>query len=110
MQQQKLKVNHQTYLRDAERARTNIANIAQGLPIEQICPETFPLTTLAPILRRLAKEITNGRGFVVLRGVEPRRYSKFKNIVIYVGIASYIGNRFGRQDEYGNMLREYAKL
>jgi hypothetical protein len=58
----------------------------------------------------LAKEITNGRGFIVLRGLDPTRYSKSKNIVIYVGIASYIGNRFGRQDEYGNMLREYAKL
>jgi hypothetical protein len=58
----------------------------------------------------LAEEITNGRGFFVLRGLDPTRYSKFKNIVIYVGIASYIGNRFGRQDEYGNMLREYAKL
>jgi hypothetical protein len=58
----------------------------------------------------LAKEIANGRGFFVLRGLDPMRYSKFKNIVIYVGIASYIGNRFGRQDEYGNMLREYAKL
>lgn len=80
----------------------------QGLPIGQICPQNFRLATLGPILGRLAKEVANGRGFFVLRGLEPTRYSKFKNLVLYVGIASYIGNRYGRQDEFGNMLCKYA--
>jgi hypothetical protein len=57
----------------------------------------------------MGREIADGRGFFAVRGMDPTRYSKFKNIVLYVGIASYIGNRYGRQDEYGNMLCKYAK-
>lgn len=77
--------------------------------IEQICPQTFRLPTLGPLLGRSAKQIATGRGFFALRGLEPARYSNFKNVVLYVGIASYIGNRYGRQDEYGNMLGQYAR-
>jgi hypothetical protein len=80
----------------------------QGLPIGQICPKNFRLATLGPVLSGLAKEVADGRGFFVLRGLEPTRYSKFKNVVLYAGIASYIGNHYGRQDEYGNMLCKYA--
>ena len=85
-------------------------NIAQGLPLGQLCPENFCLATLGPVLRRLAQDVAHGRGFFAFRGLDPSRYSKSRNIVIYVGIASYIGNRCGRQDEYGNMLCQYAKV
>lgn len=81
----------------------------QGLSIGQIRPQNFRLATLGPLLDSIAREIANGRGFFIVRGLDPTRYSKFMNIVLYVGIASYIGNRYGRQDEYGNMLCEYAK-
>jgi len=72
--------------------------------LDRLCPKHFHLPTLGPILKYLSHEIASGRGFFVLRGLEPETYSKLRNIVIYAGIGSYIGNRFGRQDEYGNML------
>ena len=79
---------------------------ARGLPIERISPENFRLPTLGPVLARLAREVAYGQGFFALRGLSPTQYSKLRNIVLYAGIASYIGNRRGRQDEYGNMLCE----
>ena len=80
----------------------------QGLDFGQICPKTFPLATLGPVLSHLAQEVAHGRGFFAIRGIDPKRYSKHENLALYAGIASYIGNRVGRQDEYGNMLCEYV--
>jgi hypothetical protein len=85
-------------------------NIAQGLYIGHLCPENFRLATLGPVLHRLARDVAHGRGFFSFRGLDPSRYSKYRNIAIYAGIASYVGNRCGRQDEYGNMLCQYAQL
>jgi len=53
----------------------------------------------------LAKELTNGVGFFLISGLDPRQYSNETNVLLYLGISSYIGEKRGRQDELGNMLR-----
>lgn len=40
----------------------------------------------------------SGRGFFVLRGLTPDKYSIEDNIIIYTGVSSYIGPIRGRQD------------
>ena len=75
------------------------------LPFEGLSPQTFPLPTLGNELRILAEQLTGGVGFFHIRGLNPQRYSSKTNIVIYLGISSYIGEKRGRQDELGNMLR-----
>jgi hypothetical protein len=40
-----------------------------------------------------------------MRGLDPKRYSNETNLVLYLGISTYIGGKLGRQDERGNMLR-----
>jgi len=40
----------------------------------------------------------------VLRGLDPRRYSALDNIIIYLGICSYIAEIRGCQDYDGRML------
>jgi len=75
------------------------------LPLECISQESFLLPTLGNKLKALAAELTSGVGFFLIRGLDPQRYSNLTNVVLYLGISSYIGGKRGRQDELGNMLR-----
>jgi len=43
-----------------------------------------------------------------VRGLNPDHFSQEDNVVIFLGISSYIGPKRGRQDEEGNMLSETA--
>ena len=73
-----------------------------------ISPLTFPLSNLGPRIASIAKQLDFGCGFFVLRGFEPRNYSSDENAILYAGIASYVADKRGRQDEHGNMLCEYT--
>ncbi|KAK4198104.1 hypothetical protein QBC40DRAFT_96092 [Triangularia verruculosa] len=70
----------------------------------EAAPGTFPLPTLGSKLQQAAEEVHNGRGFVVVRGIQPSQFTPEDNVVIFLGISSYIGGSRGRQDENGNML------
>jgi hypothetical protein len=63
-----------------------------------ISPSTFPLPELSPHLRALSTTLHSGRGFFVLRGLQPGSYPIHDNIAIYAGIASHIAPIRGRQD------------
>jgi hypothetical protein len=76
-----------------------------GLPFEYVSQESFPLPTLGNKLKTLATELTSGVGFFHICGLDPKRYSNETNVVLYLGISTYIGAKRGRQDEFGNMLR-----
>jgi hypothetical protein len=76
-----------------------------GIPLQEISRTTFPLPTLGDKLKALAKELTSGVGFFHIRGLDPTKYPNGTNVVLYLGISTYIGERRGRQDELGNMLR-----
>ena len=52
-----------------------------------------------------AQDAETFRGFFVLRGLTPTRYSPHDNVVVYTGMASYVAQRRGRQDEKNNYLR-----
>ncbi|KAL2146815.1 hypothetical protein VTI28DRAFT_2296 [Corynascus sepedonium] len=75
-----------------------------GLYGNEVNPSTFPLPTLGPKLRQLANDIHCGRGFAVVRGLRPDEFSPEDNVLVFLGISSYIGVQRGRQDEEGNML------
>ncbi|KAK1836860.1 hypothetical protein QBC39DRAFT_272118 [Podospora conica] len=65
---------------------------------------TFPLPNLAPRLHEVAETIHHGRGFVVLRGLQPAKYSNQDNILLYLGVTSYIAETRGMQDFDGRMI------
>jgi hypothetical protein len=66
--------------------------------------ENFPLPTLGAKLRALSVDIHSGRGFHVIRGLNPDDYSVEDLTIIWLGVQSYIADQFGRQDDRGNML------
>lgn len=81
----------------------------QGLDGHQVSPETFPLPSLGSRLQSLASEVYQGRGFAVLRGLNPDDYSVEDMTVIYLGLSSYVGERRGKQDQRGSMLMHVIK-
>jgi hypothetical protein len=82
------------------------ANICSALNLgfSEVCIQNFPLPTLKHQLRGLRLEVHHGRGFCVIRGLDPKLYSPVDNTIIFLGLTSYIAERRGRQDQNGNML------
>ncbi|KAK0714703.1 hypothetical protein B0H67DRAFT_489444 [Lasiosphaeris hirsuta] len=71
---------------------------------DDVDQNTFPLPTLGSRLINVANTIHNGRGFAVLRGLQPDKYSNFDNILVYLGVTSYIAETRGMQDFDGRMI------
>lgn len=79
-----------------------------GLYGSEVSSSNFPLPTLGEKLLRTTFDIHRGKGFAVIRGLNPAEFSPEDNAIIFLGISSYIGSRRGRQDEDGNMLSTYS--
>jgi len=90
------------------RALWTLTSLGLGLYGSDVSPSTFPLPTLGTRLLDLALAVHIGSGFAVVRGLNPDDFSQEDNVVIFLGISSYIGSKRGRQDEEGNMLSELA--
>ncbi|KAI5466071.1 hypothetical protein BGZ63DRAFT_375231 [Mariannaea sp. PMI_226] len=75
-----------------------------GLDGDLVSRDNFPLPTLGPRLDKIRRDVYNGKGFGVIRGLDPQKYSVEDLTVLHLGIQSYIANRHGRQDKKGNML------
>lgn len=66
--------------------------------------DTFPLPTISGKLVDVARNVHQGTGFNVIRGLDPRDFSPLDNVLIYVGITSYIAETRGCQDFDGRMI------
>ncbi|KAG1149325.1 hypothetical protein G6F37_002583 [Rhizopus arrhizus] len=63
-------------------------------PLSEINKETFPLPNLGPKLKELIeKHVLDGRGFVVVRGLNPDKYTRVQNIIAYTGVSAWVGKR-----------------
>jgi hypothetical protein len=76
---------------------------ARGLDIADIRREDFPLPTLGPVLDRLRKEVLDGRGFVLLRGVPVEGRPIAESATAYWDIGSYFG-KARSQNAKGHLL------
>jgi hypothetical protein len=59
-------------------------------------------------LGNLCADVYEGRGFAILRGLDPDAYSVEDLTVVYLGLSSYIGERRGKQDQRGSMLSKIS--
>ncbi|KAF3917104.1 hypothetical protein ABW20_dc0104721 [Dactylellina cionopaga] len=66
--------------------------------------ENFPLPTLGAKLKAFAEELHRGRGFFVLSGLDPKKYTPENNALIFLGLSSYIGEKRGMQNTGGDMI------
>ena len=65
--------------------------------------DDFPLPTLATRLAGIERELIDGRGFVLLRGVDRSRYSQEEMELLYWGIGMHLGAPWP-QNKHGHML------
>jgi len=79
------------------------------LGFEDVSKATFPLPTLGSILESASQDVHEGRGFVVVRGLNPSRYSMEENAIIYLGISSYIGGQRARQNMEGMKFSKFTR-
>ncbi|KAI1506263.1 hypothetical protein F5X99DRAFT_404313 [Biscogniauxia marginata] len=75
-----------------------------GIDGTQVSQETFPLPNLGRVLEDVRNEVYEGRGFVIVRGLDPDAYGIEDLTIVYLGISSYVGERRGKQDQRGSML------
>lgn len=80
------------------------------MDLSNVNKATFPLPTLGSDLENLSSCVHEGRGFFVLRGLDPILFSKEDNVVLYLGVSSYIAERRGRQNQDGMMLSNLIEL
>ena len=80
-----------------------------GRAMGAISPETFPLPRLAPVLERVKRDLLEGRGFAVLRGLPVERYTTEESAIAYLGIGSHLGS-FRSQNAKGHLLGHVRDL
>jgi hypothetical protein len=58
----------------------------------------------------ISHDLYSGRGFSVVRGINPKDYPVEDLTTIWMGIQAYIAEERGRQDHKGNMLGKSPPL
>ena len=76
---------------------------ARGLRFPDFSREDFPIAGLAAELARLADELENGRGFLLLRGLPVERYTDDEIAIVYYGLGLHLGVPV-RQNPKGELL------
>jgi hypothetical protein len=92
---------------DAEVSTPILTGQGLGLYGSEVGSHNFPLPTLSRKLLSISVDIHQGKGFALIRGLNPREFSPEDNVVIFLGVSSYIGSSRGRQDENGDMLSKF---
>jgi len=91
---------------DADREELDAAlrsALATGRPLLEITADDFPLLRLAERLREVLHELIDGRGFVLLRGLERERYDAAEMELLYWGIGMHLGRPWA-QNARGHLL------
>ncbi|KAH9996734.1 Clavaminate synthase-like protein [Xylariaceae sp. FL0662B] len=71
---------------------------------DQVRRECFPLPSLQSRLDQCAFEVHRGSGMCIIRGLNPEDYSVEDNIILFLGLADYVGDQRGVQSTKGDML------
>lgn len=82
---------------------------AAGTPLAAIAPRNFALPRLAPRLAAVLRELLEGRGFVLMRGLDVGRYTREQAAIAYMGIGSYLGSHRS-QNAKGHLLGHVRDL
>src|SRR5579863_7421145 len=68
------------------------ALVARGADLGVLTADDFPLPRLAPGLRAILQgDVLGGRGFAVIRGLDPARLSRAENAAAFLGIGAHLG-------------------
>ncbi len=82
---------------------------ASGRPLSQISAETFPLPNLGLRLNGVLQELLEGRGFVLVRGLDVESCSPEQAAIAYMGVGCYFGHPRS-QNAKGHLLGHVKDL
>jgi hypothetical protein len=88
---------------ELEAAASPIAPRDDTTGLGRLDAAAFPLPTLGPKLEALRKELLDGRGFFLVRGLPIDRYSRVEVATIFLGIGAHLG-RARAQNAKGHLL------
>ncbi|KAI1396843.1 Clavaminate synthase-like protein [Hypoxylon fuscum] len=71
---------------------------------DEVTRECFPLPNLQRRLEQCVHDIHHGSGICIIRGLRPEKRTVEVNIILFLAIASYIGDQRGIQNAKGDML------
>ncbi|PVI06919.1 Clavaminate synthase-like protein [Periconia macrospinosa] len=83
--------------------------IASGTPLTGISQENFPLPKFAQFLGVLRKELIDGKGFILFKGLPVLQWRNYKSAVAYMGLGTYLGY-FVSQNSRGHVLGHVKDL
>jgi hypothetical protein len=87
----------------AEIEAASLALLDSGADLSRLRAEDFPLPALAPRLSGLLRELLQGRGFVLLRGLPVQRWPRALSAAAFLGLGSHLG-RMRPQNAAGHLL------
>lgn len=76
---------------------------SSGTDIKDITQETFPLPVFGPALEDIHRELTDGRGFVLIRGLPINDISRWQAGAAFYGMGTYLGRALS-QNPMGHVL------
>ncbi|KAJ8662745.1 hypothetical protein O0I10_001709 [Lichtheimia ornata] len=79
------------------------------LPLTEIAPSNFPLTTFADVIKKQRSQLFDTLGFGLIRGFPILDYERKDQAIIFMGIGSYIGKR-KQQNGKGHVLGHVKDL
>jgi hypothetical protein len=88
-------------IEELDRARA--AARATGRPLEALSREDFPLPGLAPRLAEWARELADGRGFLLVRGLPVGRWGDQDSALVFWCLGLHLGHP-GAQNPQGDLL------
>ncbi|KAK3717954.1 hypothetical protein LTR37_005380 [Vermiconidia calcicola] len=93
----------------AELSKASDDFIASDTPLTAMAKHLFPLPTLASFFGTVRKEVINGKGFILFKGIPVREWGLHKSAVAYMGLGTYFGY-FVSQNRHGHVLGHVKDL
>lgn len=76
-----------------------------GLPLNKLQADSFPLPTLSGKISHHRTLLPTTQPAFIIRGLKPEWFGKYKNAVIFTGIASHVGTKRALAPGDPNVLR-----
>jgi hypothetical protein len=102
-------VHHFTLAEISELSSAADAFLARSHPLEGISKSLFPLPLLGGQLETMRRELLNGKGFLLFKGLPVQPWGVHKTAVAYMGLGTHIGYPVS-QNSRGHVLGHVADL
>ena len=96
--------------RDISELADAVASVQRnGIAVEAVNCDNFPLTELSDVLADIKRELTDGRGLVMIQGFPVDRFDRRETAAAYLGLGAYLGDAMS-QNAQGHILGHVKDL